>query len=570
MHSNELYFNSKKSINIKSSNFLLKNLKEFTKIISSNSFNKNKTKLTANKYTAKLFNDMQEIFYPNQLIVINADFETFSAIIKYFHDILNYVNKTNDLIIIWIPESNYFNTDNKVYDTIKSLKESAKLFQIYILNWIINIDKILNKLTNLEDDKDESDVNCDYFRSKLLNINELGKFLILKFEDFIFFKQEKIAKFDSLEAYLLQKANFIFKLNDNIPKIVSCHNVTECYKKEDDKYTKLLRPSYRVALPFVEPFVISSANSFTDLNHNQCTDGIPCLEWNYHKNFHKILNISGKEDFIKKFENMLNREETKIRKFSSGKDLNRKCCSGYVINVLQRLSQDLNVDFDLYISPPENDLFGKYDNNTNNWNGLMNHILNDVADIIAGPFSITEERAKFIDYTTIFLFSSNTLLIKQDYNTYELFLFMKPFTNFQWFSLFFCGFLSAVALGLLEFNSPFGLNPKGRQRARNYTLGSAISMVTSLMFMHTMPAKSPKSWPGKWVKLYSKKIKNFKIKFNILVQTQNIIACFALIFIATYTAKMASVLSSGYDSIVYEGFEDKKVNDLLNDSSNNE
>ena len=76
----------------------------------------------------------------------------------------------------------------------------------------------------------------------------------------------------------------------------------------------------------------------------------------------------------------------------------------------------------------------------------------------------------------------------------------------------------------MEFNSPFGLNPKGRARIRNYTLGSGISMVMSLMFMHTMPAKSPKSWAGKW--------------------TQNFIAVFALIFIATYTAQMASILSA--------------------------
>jgi len=40
------------------------------------------------------------------------------------------------------------------------------------------------------------------------------------------------------------------------------------------------------------------------------------------------------------------------------------------------------------------------------------------------------------------------------------------------------------------------LSPKGRQRLRNYTLGSGVSMVISLIFMHTMPAKSPKSWPG--------------------------------------------------------------------------
>ena len=95
---------------------------------------------------------------------------------------------------------------------------------------------------------------------------------------------------------------------------MSHHNVTEWNKKED--YIKF-RKSYRVALPYVEPFIIKSANSFIDLNNNLCIDGMACLELNYHENFDNILNISGKEDFIRKFENMLNREETKrvIRTF---------------------------------------------------------------------------------------------------------------------------------------------------------------------------------------------------------------------------------------------------------------
>lgn len=54
-----------------------------------------------------------------------------------------------------------------------------------------------------------------------------------------------------------------------------------------------------------------------------------------------------------------------------------------------------------------------------------------------------------------------------------------------------------------------------------------------------MPAKSPKSWAGKW--------------------TQNFIASFALIFIATYTAQMASILSAGQNSKAFRGVDDQEV-----------
>ena len=83
------------------------------------------------------------------------------------------------------------------------------------------------------------------------------------------------------------------------------------------------------------------------------------------------------------------------------------------------------------------------------------------------------------------------------------------------------------------------VSPNGRARARNYTLGSAITMVISLMCNHTMPIKSPKSWSGKW--------------------TQNFIGAFSLVFIALYTAQMASILSAGPDPLVFKGVNDPKL-----------
>ena len=49
-------------------------------------------------------------------------------------------------------------------------------------------------------------------------------------------------------------------------------------------------------------------------------------------------------------------------------------------------------------------------------------------------------------------------------------------------------------------------------------------MVFSLIFMHTMNAKSPKSWPGKL--------------------NQNLIAAAAAVFLSTYTSEMASIITA--------------------------
>lgn len=204
---------------------------------------------------------------------------------------------------------------------------------------------------------------------------------------------------------------------------------------------------------------------------------------------------------------------------------------------------DLNFDFEFYLLPEKR--FGSYNETSGTWTGVMNHVANGVAHLIAGPFSITHARSRYVDFSMPFLHSGYALLIKQEKKGVDdLFMFMKPFSYLHWALLALFAFASAVSLALLEFNSPFGLNPMGRQRARNYTLGSAISMVISLMFMHTMPAKSPKSWAGKW--------------------TQNFIASFALIFIATYTAQMASILSAGQDSKAFHGVDDVEVSTILN------
>jgi hypothetical protein len=224
-----------------------------------------------------------------------------------------------------------------------------------------------------------------------------------------------------------------------------------------------------------------------------------------------------------------------------------KCCTGYMINILQRLAHDLDFEFDFYFLSNR-----KYDTqmeraaaSPDKMSDAVNHVIKGLAHMAVGPYSVTVDRLKLIDFSVPFLHSGYALLIKQEKKGVDdLFMFMKPFTYLHWALIVMFALGSAISLAMLEFNSPFGLNPKGRQRARNYTLGSAISMVISLMFMHTMPAKSPKSWAGKW--------------------TQNFIASFALIFIATYTAQMASILSAGQESKVFKGIDDHHVRIHIN------
>jgi ionotropic glutamate receptor NMDA 3A len=269
--------------------------------------------------------------------------------------------------------------------------------------------------------------------------------------------------------------------------------------------------------------------------------------FNLSKAMSQLFNMEQTISLIKNFKHFSDKNSNSTE-FSDR--VKTKCCTGYMINLLQRMAQDLDFEFDFYFLsnkkhhvPPMIEQESAQESpvvNHDEMSDAINHVIKGLAHMAVGPYSLTVDRLKRIDFSMPFLYSGYALLIKQEKKGVDdLFMFMKPFTYLHWALIVFFALGSAISLAMLEFNSPFGLNPKGRQRARNYTLGSAISMVISLMFMHTMPAKSPKSWAGKW--------------------TQNFIASFALIFIATYTAQMASILSAGQESKVFKGIDDHDV-----------
>jgi len=96
-------------------------------------------------------------------------------------------------------------------------------------------------------------------------------------------------------------------------------------------------------------------------------------------------------------------------------------------------------------------------------------------------------------------------------------------TGYDWISIVVSATVVAVALSLLEWNSPFGLNPWGRKRKTNYTLGSGLNMVYAILFQHTIKTKSPKAWPSKWL--------------------QNFWAGASIFIYSSYTANLAAFLA---------------------------
>jgi ionotropic glutamate receptor NMDA 3A len=104
-----------------------------------------------------------------------------------------------------------------------------------------------------------------------------------------------------------------------------------------------------------------------------------------------------------------------------------------------------------------------------------------------------------IDYSVPFFYSGVSCLSFNRVRAESVPLtgFLVPFSTHLWFSIFALLLATACAAAVFEWFSPFGLNPWGRQRSKNFTIASAGWALPSLMFGHLIAFKAPKCWPNK-------------------------------------------------------------------------
>ena len=161
------------------------------------------------------------------------------------------------------------------------------------------------------------------------------------------------------------------------------------------------------------------------------------------------------------------------------------------------------------------------------------------AHMAISAFSVTKSRSRVIDFTAPYFYSGFSILVSEKKRSPPIYAFMEPFDGWVWISIVCSATVVAVALSLLEWNSPFGLNPWGRKRKTNYTLGSGLNMVYAILFQHTIKTKSPKAWPSKWL--------------------QNFWAGASIFIYSSYTANLAAFLAGKNSGVVITGVHDPVV-----------
>ena len=162
------------------------------------------------------------------------------------------------------------------------------------------------------------------------------------------------------------------------------------------KFKNESKKKYKIIASRREPLLKSK-----DQEEDKCVDGVECF------------------DFISK---------------------RRQCCKGFITEMLQKISYDLDFEFEIFLTSENLEIM---------------EVVNNKMHMAVGSFRISNNFTNVIDYSNIFLYSGYGVIEKKN-SKFETFLFLKPFPYLQWFLIIFISSISFISVSCLEFNSPFG------------------------------------------------------------------------------------------------------------------
>ncbi|XP_033636956.1 glutamate receptor ionotropic, NMDA 3B-like isoform X2 [Asterias rubens] len=267
-----------------------------------------------------------------------------------------------------------------------------------------------------------------------------------------------------------------------------------------------------------KPFIFFSNTTGME---GECTTGVQCL---------KVRGSnSTRRDMEKAF------EEFRRRPDGGNYSHDLKCCTGLCVDLIERMSQDLNFKYDLYLVADTN--HGAIENGT--WNGMVGDLITGKADAAISSFSITRERSAVIDFTAPFFHSGFSTLVAKKQREQTLGAFLAPLHPNVWTLIFASALVMAVCLTISEWSSPYGLHPGGRNRNSTFSFPSALTITFAILFSNTIKTKPPKCMTSRML--------------------LNVWGGFSLIFFSSYTANLAAFLAGQMSYLSIEDLNDPKL-----------
>lgn len=325
------------------------------------------------------------------------------------------------------------------------------------------------------------------------------------------------------------------------------------------------RTIFRIVTALAPPFVMEG-----ELDEDgQCLRGLPCHrpQTSDRDNLTLVFNELERD----------NDQEAEDFFFPTPKPAFSKmathCCYGLAMDLLENIAQELEFDFHLYLvedglygsrklikhfqrineftgineefllnhqnyrnqyrngyninegsTISEQDEYDIDDDELTKWNGIVGDLVSGAAHMSFAALSVSAARAEVIDYSQPYFFSGISILAAPNQRPdIPLLAFLLPFSPELWIAIFTSLNVTAIAVAIYEWLSPFGLNPWGRQRSKNFSISSALWVMWGLLCGHLVAFKAPKSWPNKFL--------------------INVWGGFSVIFVASYTANIAALIA---------------------------
>ena len=228
---------------------------------------------------------------------------------------------------------------------------------------------------------------------------------------------------------------------------------------------------------------------------------------------------------------------------ASNRSVRQCCCTGFLIDVLRWLENDLHVAVHMYLV--KDGTFGAFDETTKRWNGMIADLLANHADVALSTLTTTSDRAKFVDFSYPFLYGQTKIMISSK-STVSLphvweFSFLAPFDSFLWVAALVSINLVLLIVWALERQSPFGhYHIRRSPYPRNlFNIGVCMSYIWGNAFKLELEGLKPRSFSARL--------------------TTAVFSFFTLIIITSYTANLAASLFSVEDHLPVTGINDPKV-----------
>ncbi|KAE8743069.1 hypothetical protein FOCC_FOCC011315 [Frankliniella occidentalis] len=174
------------------------------------------------------------------------------------------------------------------------------------------------------------------------------------------------------------------------------------------------------------------------------------------------------------------------------------------------------------------------------WNGIVGDLASGAAHMSFAALSVSSARSEVMDFSVPFFYSGVSFLAApQQKSEIPLHAFLLPFSPELWIAIFLSLNLTAIAVAVYEWLSPFGLNPWGRQRSKNFSIASALWVMWGLLCGHLVAFKAPKSWPNKFL--------------------INVWGGFSVLFVASYTANIAALIAGLFFHNAVSNYHDRSL-----------